>query len=95
MLRNRYYTGVEPAVASFDERNHCVDEGWATWQPRPMFRFRFQCWLGRHAWPLWTPHDGLSSNNTHRCTRCHAFLGWFIDGQHRYGSLNRYFADLK
>ena len=98
-LRNPYYKADPPTpeVATFDERNHCDTEGWATWQDSPMFRFRFRCWLGRHAWPLRTPilANGHSPSNYDRCTRCHAFVHWFVDGQHRYGGLTRYFADLR
>jgi hypothetical protein len=98
-LRNKSYRSDPPvpAVATFDERNHCDREGWATWQKDPMFRFRLRCAFGRHAWPLRTPipANGHSPSNYDRCTRCHAFVLWFVDGQHRYGSLNRYFADLE
>lgn len=98
-LRNPFYKAnpPRPDVAIFDEHNHCDIAGWATWQKQPMFRFRLRCWMGRHAWPLYKPHpaNGYSPSNSDRCTRCHAFVHWFVEGQHRYGSLNRYFANLQ
>lgn len=97
-LRNRFYrtNPPTPSVATFDTRDHCDHDGWATYQNRPMFRFRVRCWLGRHVWPLYKPFptNGYSPSNYDRCARCHAFVLWFVDGQHRYGGLTRYFADL-
>lgn len=82
-------------TAKFDEHDHCVDEGWLPYQDRPMFRWRLRCALGRHRLPEPPAvRNGNSPSNFARCPRCRAFLKWFVPGQHRLGSLNRYFANL-
>jgi len=85
-----------PRIALFDEDGHATAEGWATYQKRPMFRFRIRCALGHHAWPLRKPYppNGHSPSNFDRCTRCLAWVSWYVDGQHRWGGLDRYFSDL-
>jgi len=82
--------------ATFDEHNWCDTPGWATYQDRPMRRFRLRCWLGRHAVPADTPAkpNGYSPCCYSRCSRCRAHLKWYVEGQHRYGGVDRYFANL-
>lgn len=82
--------------ARFDNNNHATSAGWATYQSKPMFRWRFRCWLGRHRYPAFIPYpaNGHSPSNTVRMDCCGAFAKWFVIGQHRYGGINRYFARL-
>lgn len=82
--------------ATFDEKNHCDHDGWATYHDHPMRRWRLRCAFDRHLLPA-PPvmRDGHSPSNFSRCARCHGFLLWFVDGQHRHGSINRYFSMLR
>ena len=81
---------MKPTVATFDEHDHAGTEGWATYQQRPMFRWRPMCALGHHVLPP-TPavRNGYSPSNVGRCSRCRAFLKWYMVGQHRFGSIDR------
>lgn len=84
--------------ATFDDRNHCNDPGYATcWQHRRgLDRFRLRCWLGRHLIPIGAPHppNGHAPSNYWTCPRCRGLMHFYVEGQHRYGSIDRYFANL-
>jgi hypothetical protein len=94
-------TSGERRQAKFDEYDHCSRPGWATYQGSrtrrpPMWRPSLRCWLGRHVWPSYRPEplNGHSPANYDRCSRCCAFVKWYVDGQHRWGGIDRYFANL-
>ena len=82
---------TEP-TARFDDREHCTIEGVATYQESR--RVPFRCRLLGHRWiPIDGPKNGHSPRDFTHCKRgCRGH--WFVDGQHRRGSINRYFANL-
>jgi hypothetical protein len=77
--------------ASFDSEDLCTSDGWATYHAKPRRRFRVRCWFGRHILPNYVPvpPNGHSPTNYDRCLRCDAAVHWYVDGQHRYGGLDR------
>lgn len=77
-------------VAVFNDQDQAIAEGWAAYHERPMRRWRFRCWLGRHAWPAYVPEppNGHSPSNYARCARCQAAVHWYVLGQHRWGGIN-------
>lgn len=78
------------SAARFDQYNHAWRPGWATYQRRPMFRWRLRCAFHRHKLPPQPDEcNGHSPSNYDRCPRCRAFLKWFVNGQHRYGGMHR------
>lgn len=76
--------------ARFDHRNHCTRPGWATWGLR--------CNILQRLCPHWvtapTPKNDYCPQAYARCKLCRVRVKWFNDGTHRFGSVNRYFANL-
>lgn len=73
-------------TAHFDANDHATHEGWATYHTRPPSTLRCR-WRG-HVMPS-APSNRHSPACYDRCTRCRAWLKWFVIGQHRYGSVDR------
>jgi len=75
-------------TAHFDQNDHALNSGWATYHRKLGWR-RMVC-MFRHAHlPPPAVQNGYSPSGMARCTRCHSWLKWFAVGQHRYGGMNR------
>lgn len=82
-------------IAAFDHKDHAIAAGWATYHVRhlrPWWRLSgLLCRLRGHRYPTHVPHpaNGHSPSNYDRCGRCGARMHWYVEGQHRWGGMNR------
>lgn len=80
-------------TATFDHKDHALTAGWATYHQKPYLSRLggLVCRLRGHSYPARTPDpvDGHSPSNYDRCGRCRAFMHWYVEGQHRWGGMNR------
>ncbi len=73
--------------ATFDQNDHCVTDGWATWAEFCRGKGLRYWWHRRHGHNWVTHHDAYSGYR--HCT-CGRSEHWYADGHHRYGSYDRW-----
>ena len=79
--------------ATFNENDHCLTAGWATYHKPADLGHRLDrlaCRILGHRYSVMMPIDpsGHSPSCYQQCLRCTNFLKWFVVGQHRFGSVN-------
>ena len=70
--------------AVFNDNDHCVQSGWATYQRRKVV---WRCKRGHTLPPEPEPSNGIAPACYATCPKCGAPLKWFVCGQHRYGGI--------
>lgn len=82
-------TTEEDMAALFDTHDHATVEGWATYHKHLGWRALGCRIVGHRLPPKPSPANGYAPSNYARCSRCRSWIKWFVDGQHRWGSLSR------
>lgn len=72
-------------LAEFDENDHCIAEGWATWSEPSKWRQR-RC---RHQTSAAVPVNDHCPQAYSTCERCGVRVQFFSVGTHRYGGYSK------
>lgn len=76
--------------ALFDENDHCVSPGWATYGLAQSWRRRIH---RRHRTSAPTPPNDYCPASMSRCDVCDVALSYFDVGRHRFGSYRKHVFD--